>query len=109
LRSYAVADTGELWASGVDEDGIDPLGHGEREVFAVPKPIASLRRIKMDAVVASDMFQTLALADDGSVSAWDHARAAEAGVLGLGLSVSDAKRYVPTPRRIPELRVACGP
>jgi alpha-tubulin suppressor-like RCC1 family protein len=29
-RSYAVADTGEVWAWGVDGVGLPPLGHGER-------------------------------------------------------------------------------
>jgi alpha-tubulin suppressor-like RCC1 family protein len=50
----------------------------------------------------------LALADDGSVYAWGDKMAAASGALGLGTSVSDAGLRVPTPQRIPELRVACG-
>jgi alpha-tubulin suppressor-like RCC1 family protein len=67
-----------------------------------------LRGIKVDAVVGSDT-QALAIAGDGSVYAWGNEPAAASGALGLGVAVSDAKRLVPTPQRIPALRVACGP
>jgi alpha-tubulin suppressor-like RCC1 family protein len=30
IRSYAVADTGELWVWGMDKSGDVPLGHGEQ-------------------------------------------------------------------------------
>jgi alpha-tubulin suppressor-like RCC1 family protein len=72
-RSYAVADTGELWAWGADGKYKAPLGHGEQANCPLPKPIEALRGMKMDAVVASHD-HTLALADDGSVYAWGNAR-----------------------------------
>jgi alpha-tubulin suppressor-like RCC1 family protein len=109
IRSYAVADTGELWAWGVTGhvDSV-PLGHGEQSSCPLPKPIASLRCIKVDVVAASDL-HTLALADDGSVYVWGgESYAADTGALGLGPSVEDAKETVPTPLRIPALRVAHG-
>jgi alpha-tubulin suppressor-like RCC1 family protein len=107
FRSYAVADTGELWAWGVEFSDFSALGHGEQNLCLLPKPIESLRGIKVDAVaVASD--HTLALADDGSVYAWGYENAAKTGALGLGPSVSDAGVQVPTPQRIPALCVACG-
>jgi E3 ubiquitin-protein ligase HERC2 len=107
-RSYALADTGELWVSGGEHKHHDaPLGHGEQMDCPLPKPIASLQAIKVDAV-AAHQFQTLALADDGSVYVWGHANAARSGALGLGSSASDARMPVPTPQRIPGLRVACG-
>jgi alpha-tubulin suppressor-like RCC1 family protein len=106
-RSYAVADTGELWAWGCECDGGPPLGHGEQMDCLFPKPIAALRGIKVDAVAAGH-HHTLALADDGSVYAWGNHNAADSGALGLGHSVRDPGRAVPTPRRIPGLRVACG-
>jgi alpha-tubulin suppressor-like RCC1 family protein len=64
-RSYAVADTGEVWAWGIDKDDLAPLGHAEQMNCPLPKPIESLRDIKVDAVAASDR-HTLALADDES-------------------------------------------
>jgi alpha-tubulin suppressor-like RCC1 family protein len=74
-----------------------------------PKLIASLRGIKVDAIVAG-CFHTLALADDGRVYAWGHSNSAATGALGLpGSSVSDAMMPVSTPQRVPGLRVACGP
>jgi alpha-tubulin suppressor-like RCC1 family protein len=107
FRSYAVADTGELWAWGVDFPGFSDLGHGELTSCLLPKPIKSLRGIKLDAVAVGS-FHTLALADDGSVYAWGGEDAANVGALGLGPAVSDADVPVPTPQRIPALRVACG-
>jgi alpha-tubulin suppressor-like RCC1 family protein len=106
-QSYALADTGELWAWGVADHTLAPLGHGAQMDCPLPKPIASLRGIKVDAVMAY-MDHTLALADDGSVYAWGGEWAAESGALGLGPSVSDARVRVPIPQRVPGLRVACG-
>jgi alpha-tubulin suppressor-like RCC1 family protein len=107
LRSYAVADTGELWAWGCDSDSVPPLGNGEQIDCHLPKPIESLRGIKVDAMAAGP-YHTLAWADDGSVYAWGKDEAAETGALGLGPEVSDAQDSVLTPQRIPALRVACG-
>jgi alpha-tubulin suppressor-like RCC1 family protein len=104
-RSYAVADTGELWAWGLNHKGATPLGHGERMRCPLPKPIESLRGIKVDALAADDD-HTLALADDGSVYAWGSEAAAKLGALGLGPSVQFAGRAVRTPQRVPALRVA---
>jgi E3 ubiquitin-protein ligase HERC2 len=105
-RSYAAADTGELWAWGSNCTYDDPVGHGEQTDCPLPKKIQSLSDIKMDAVVAS-RYHTLARADDGSVYAWGTSYAAGMGALGLGFSESAGS--VPTPRRVPALRVACGP
>jgi regulator of chromosome condensation len=102
-RSYAVADTGELWAWGIDSKGDTPLGHGEHGHCPLPKPIASLLGVKVDAVAAA-CHHTLALADNGGVYAWGRREAAKAGALGLG----PVKKGVPNPRCIPALRVACG-
>jgi alpha-tubulin suppressor-like RCC1 family protein len=41
-RSYAVADTGELWAWGMDSR-YSRVGHGEQTNCPLPKPIASLQ------------------------------------------------------------------
>jgi alpha-tubulin suppressor-like RCC1 family protein len=106
-RSYAVADTGELWAWGVAGKDYAPIGHGKQADCSVPTPIESLRGVKVVAV-AADHHHTLALADDGSVYSWGNRFAAMSGALGLGPSVSDAKRAVPTPQRIPEMRAAGG-
>jgi alpha-tubulin suppressor-like RCC1 family protein len=106
-RSYAVADTGELWAWGVERENLGSLRHGERRNCLLPKPIESLRGVKVDAVASGER-HTLALADDGSVYVWGDRFAADAGALGLGASARDVKETVPTPRRIPRLRVACG-
>jgi alpha-tubulin suppressor-like RCC1 family protein len=106
-RSYGLTDTGQLWAWGVDKANVPPLGHGEQSPCPVPKPIESLQSVKVDAAIAS-AHHTLALADDGSVYVCGHALVAELGALGLGPSVRDAGRAVPTPQRIPALRVACG-
>jgi alpha-tubulin suppressor-like RCC1 family protein len=104
-RSYAVADTGELWAWGIDRDGARPLGHGEQTDCTLPKPIESLRGVKVDAVTAGDG-HTLALADEGSVYAWGGAHAERTGALGLGQSTEDSASTVPTacvPRRLTTL------
>jgi hypothetical protein len=105
--NYAVADTGELWAWGYDSDDFTPLGHGEQSSCPLPKPIKSLRGVKVDAVAALER-HTLALADDGSVYVWGDNFAAEWGSLGLGPSVNGAHAPVLTPQRIPGLRLACG-
>jgi regulator of chromosome condensation len=108
FRSYAVADTGELWAWGQNGSGLTTLlGHGEQTDCFLPKPTESLRGIKVDAVVGTGLHYALALADDGSVYTWGNECAAGACVLGLGVSVSDEEEDVPTPQRIPNLRVAC--
>jgi alpha-tubulin suppressor-like RCC1 family protein len=108
-RSYAMEDAGELWAWGTagDDFSSPPLGHGEQMDCPLLKPIASLQGVKVDAVAAG-RDHTLVLADDGSVHVWGSKDAARPGALGLGPSVSAAGRDVPTPRRIPALRVACG-
>jgi alpha-tubulin suppressor-like RCC1 family protein len=106
-RGYAVADTGELWAWGLDVKDDTPLYHDEQVICLVPKPIEALRGVKVDAV-AGGINHTLALADDGSVYSWGGSYAARIGALGLGPSVSGAKVPVRTPRRIPALRVAYG-
>jgi alpha-tubulin suppressor-like RCC1 family protein len=72
----------------------------------LPKPIESLRGVKMDAITG-DESHTLALAEDGSLYVWG-SDAGGSGALGLGPSVSGARKSVHTPQRIPNLRVACG-
>jgi alpha-tubulin suppressor-like RCC1 family protein len=106
-RSCAVADTGELLAWGFDDGGAALLGHGEQGNCPLPKPIATLRGVKMDAVATGEQ-HTLARADDGRVFAWGSTWVAETGALGLGASVSDAERITSTPQCIPALRVACA-
>jgi alpha-tubulin suppressor-like RCC1 family protein len=107
-RSYAVTETGELWAWGCDSQFLSPLGHDEKMNGPVPKRIQSLRGVKVDAVATSS-HHTLALADDGSVFAWGNRDAAKFGALGLGSSVEQAQRTVPAPQRLPALlwRVCC--
>jgi alpha-tubulin suppressor-like RCC1 family protein len=108
-RGYAVADTGLDWAWGCDRGDssrITLLGENEQVDRPVPKSLESLRSIKADAVAADG--QTLVLADDGSVYSWGGVRAASAGALGLGPSVSESGRTVPIPQRVPTLRVARG-
>jgi alpha-tubulin suppressor-like RCC1 family protein len=107
LRSYAVADTGELWTWGCNRDGDSPLGHAEQTNCPVPKPIESLRGVKVDAVAAGNQ-HTLAMADDGSVYVWGNVSAAESGALGIGPSSGVTRKNVRKPRRVPVLRVACG-
>jgi alpha-tubulin suppressor-like RCC1 family protein len=99
-HSYALADTDELWAWGVDV-GSEPIN------CPPPKPIESLRGITVD-VVAVGPRHTLAMADHGSAYVWGQAYAAKAGALGLGVEVSNLAVRVPTPQRISELRAACG-
>jgi alpha-tubulin suppressor-like RCC1 family protein len=106
FHSYAVAYNGDLWAwGGATRHGA--LGQSEQPSCSLPSPVESLQGIKVDAVTGSTL-HTMALADDGSVHAWGAEDAAHAGALGLGPSVSDAGLTVPTPQRIPALRVACG-
>jgi alpha-tubulin suppressor-like RCC1 family protein len=106
LHSYAVADTGELWAWGLDGDGLPPLGHNKQMPCPVPKPIAALWGVKVVAVAASES-HVLALASDGDVYAWGDAEPAGAGVLGLGLSsMCAALGLVLTPQRVPALQMA---
>jgi alpha-tubulin suppressor-like RCC1 family protein len=73
VRSYAVADTGELWAWAVEGEYKVPLGHGEQADCPLPKPVESLWGVKVDAVAAGYR-HTLALAADGRVYAWGHTR-----------------------------------
>jgi E3 ubiquitin-protein ligase HERC2 len=104
FRSYAVADTGELWTWGIGDGCFTPLGHDEQDHCLLPKPIESLRGVKVVAVSASES-HALALAGDGDVYAWGGAGLAGAGVLGQGL---DSVGPVRTPQRVPALRVASG-
>jgi alpha-tubulin suppressor-like RCC1 family protein len=108
-RGYAVADTGELLAWGIDTDWARPLGHGEHANCPWPKPIAALRGVKVDAVAAS-FEHTLALADNGSVYAWGGEPAAMKGALGLGPAGSTPSGGVGVlrPRRVLALSLACG-
>jgi alpha-tubulin suppressor-like RCC1 family protein len=103
-RSYAMSCTGELWAWGVAENGVPPLGHGEQRNCLLPKRIASLQGIKVRSVAANEN-HTLALAEDGGVYAWGHELATRAGALGLGSAGTEA---VPTPQRLPALLAAYG-
>jgi hypothetical protein len=97
--SYAVANTGKLWAWGYDSDEVPLPGHGERAPCPLPKLIASLRAQKVDAVAAG-YDHTLALVDDGGVYLWGfEAAPPAAGALGPGPSSEFA--VVRTPRRIP--------
>jgi alpha-tubulin suppressor-like RCC1 family protein len=102
-RSYAVADTGEVWAWAFDSVNDPPLGHGEQVLCSVPRPIESLRGVKVDAVAAGEC-HTLALADDGSVYVWGNQDMAAAGALGLGASVRETGHEVPMPQRSNDLR-----
>jgi alpha-tubulin suppressor-like RCC1 family protein len=70
----------------------------------VPKPIESLRGVKVDAVAAA-RHHALALADGGSVYTWGGDVAANSGALGLAPAVHEEGSIVPTPQRIPVLRV----
>jgi alpha-tubulin suppressor-like RCC1 family protein len=106
-RSYAVADTGQLWAWGCGGVYYAPIGHDERTDCPLPKPIAWLRGIKIDAVAACEQ-HTLALVDDGSVYAWGDHKASCSGALGLRPSVNDMGLRVSMPEPILALRVACG-
>jgi alpha-tubulin suppressor-like RCC1 family protein len=94
-HSYAVADTSELWAWGVDSTDA-PLGHGEQVPCPLPKPIESLRGVKVNAVAACHG-RTMALADDGSVYASGVARRI---AIFLPLSMNDATPGVRTPQRL---------
>jgi alpha-tubulin suppressor-like RCC1 family protein len=98
LRSYALADTGELWVWGKDGINYPPLGHGGQRACPLPKPIESSRGAKVDAFDANNV-HTLALADYGSVYAWGHRAAAQSGALGLGPSVTEVgMEGVPMPQ-----------
>jgi alpha-tubulin suppressor-like RCC1 family protein len=103
-QSFAVADTGELWAWG----NCNPLlGHGKGARQPLPKLIKSLRGIKVDAVLAGGT-HTHVRADSGRVYSWGDGHATRMGVIGLGPSVIHVGRSVLTPQRIPGLRLACG-
>jgi regulator of chromosome condensation len=73
----------------------------------VPKPIESLRGVKVDAVAAGN-HHTLALADDGSVYIWGREAEEDWDALDLGLAGGDPEERASMPQRIPGLRVACG-
>jgi alpha-tubulin suppressor-like RCC1 family protein len=106
LRSYAVADTGELWAWGAGDMFDAPLGHAE-QMHCLPKPIESVQGAKVDAVVAGKNHM-LARADDGSVYAWGDVYGDMAGALGLGRRESgpEWEEGARTPQRVPAVRVA---
>jgi alpha-tubulin suppressor-like RCC1 family protein len=110
-RCYAVAETGQLWAWGDDDEGplyqdaLAPLGHGEPRPRPLSKPIESLHDFKV-VEVAAGTGHTLAMADDGSVYLWGNLSAAGSGALGLGPAVQPAGRHVRTPQLVPTLRVA---
>jgi alpha-tubulin suppressor-like RCC1 family protein len=107
-HSYAVADTGVLWAWGTETEYSGPLGHDSETACPLPKPIEALRGVKVDAVIAFHT-HTIARADDGSVYSWGTSDVAEWGALALGTSVMDAGyQHVRTPQRVPGLRLACG-
>jgi alpha-tubulin suppressor-like RCC1 family protein len=103
-RSYAVADTGELWAWGFGDHKQSPLGHDEPDNCRLPKRIRSLQGVRMDALTASG-YHTLAVTSDSSVYAWGDKWPAGAGALGLGPPVPILGATVPQPQRIPTLRV----
>jgi alpha-tubulin suppressor-like RCC1 family protein len=108
LRNYALADTGKLWAWAVKAMAAlrSALANADGSSHAEADEV--VRGVKVDAVAAG-YHHTLALADDKNVYAWGSAAAPESGALGLGPSVSDdAGRTVPTPQRIPALRVVRG-
>jgi alpha-tubulin suppressor-like RCC1 family protein len=100
-----VADTGEVWAWGVDSFSFGPLGHDEQVDRPLSTPVESLRGIKVDAVAAYE-HHTLALADDGSEYAWGSAEAARQGALGLGSEVRDLGKVVRKPQRVPAVHGA---
>jgi alpha-tubulin suppressor-like RCC1 family protein len=102
-RSYAVTETGEVWAWGIDRNGAPPIGYDDDINCPLPKPIESLRGAKVDAVAAG-YEHTLAVADDGGVYAWGTRRAAGSGALALRPSMMASEC---TPQRIPALRVGC--
>jgi alpha-tubulin suppressor-like RCC1 family protein len=89
-RKYAVADTGEVWAWGLGLVNDTPLDHVQQSQCPLPKPIESLRGVKVDSVTAG-CAHTLVRADDGSVYAWGSEQAATLGALGLGPSVRGAE------------------
>jgi regulator of chromosome condensation len=68
-RSYAVADTGEVWAWGMDSFAVPCLSDNGKRIDPLPKPVEPLRGIKVDAVAAAS-WHAQALADDGSVYVW---------------------------------------
>jgi hypothetical protein len=105
-RGYALAGTGEVWAWGRVGDKFAPLGHGEKIDCPLPKPIESLRGIKMDAVAAGYR-HTLAVADNGSLYVWGDSAGAGSVALCLGTSAFEDV-CVPTPQRVPDVRLACG-
>jgi alpha-tubulin suppressor-like RCC1 family protein len=105
-HSYAVADTGELWAWGC-AGALPPLGDREQEDCSLLEPVKWLKGIKTDAI-ADGYDHTLALADDGSVYTWGGENARKSGALGLGPAVTEPYRKAIYPLRVPGLHVACG-
>jgi alpha-tubulin suppressor-like RCC1 family protein len=103
-RFYAVSDAGEVWAWGSDVAGSPPLGHGETTFSSLPKPIESLRGIKVDAVAAG-IDHTLAWAGDGSVYGWG---ANSNGALGPAMT-DPLFHFVRMPQLLPGFRVARWP
>jgi alpha-tubulin suppressor-like RCC1 family protein len=107
-RSWAVTDTGELWAWGFGKYK-PPIGcFGQALDSPLPKPFEPLRGIKVDAVAAGS-FHTLALADDGNVYAWGTWCVPDMGARSPDPSARVMWHRLSTPQRIPALRVACGP
>jgi alpha-tubulin suppressor-like RCC1 family protein len=105
-RSYAVTDTGAVWAWGLGTDEetgsvFCPIGHGDEASHPLPRPTEALRGVRVDAVTGS-WDDTLALADDVSVYAWGTKYAAW-GALGLGSPGGEAGVAVLSPVRIPAL------
>lgn len=103
-RSHAVTDTGEVWAWGMVGKTVGtccPVSHGDEASHPLPRPIEALRGVRVDAVAGS-FYDTLALADDGSVYVWGTKYAAKGSPIppaarGEGLPVL-------SPVRIPALR-----
>jgi alpha-tubulin suppressor-like RCC1 family protein len=113
-RCYAVAETGQLWVWGDDNEpppyhnNPAPLGHGEPRRRPQPKPIESLHGVKV-VEVAAGTDHTLATADDGSVYAWGNSLAVGSGAIGLARELYTAGAFIPpvlTPQPVTMLRVA---
>jgi alpha-tubulin suppressor-like RCC1 family protein len=107
VRSCAVADTGGVWAWGLNNVVDPPVEQDEANICREPKPMQPLRGVKVDALSVDDN-HVLALADDGVVYACGSKSAANSGALGLGPAVSDEGEGALVSQRILGLRVACG-